>query len=162
MKTVTIHTDFGDMNLEFFPDKAPDHVANFIELAETGFYDGRKFHRIIDGFMIQGGCPRGDGMGNGPRRLKAEVNDTPHVLGTLSMARAADPNSASCQFFICLDDADFLNGQYTAFGRIADDASLEVLKKIGQVPVTDSGTGEKSTPVKDVIIKRVTVQETAE
>jgi len=78
------------------------------------------------------------------------------------MARAADPNSASCQFFICLDDADFLNGQYTAFGRIADDASLEVLKKIGQVPVTDSGTGEKSTPVKDVIIKRVTVQETAE
>ncbi|NLX12867.1 MAG: peptidylprolyl isomerase [Phycisphaerales bacterium] len=162
MKTVTIHTDFGDMNLEFFPDKAPDHVANFIELAETGFYDGRKFHRIIDGFMIQGGCPRGDGMGNGPRRLKAEFNDTPHVLGTLSMARAADPNSASCQFFICLDDADFLNGQYTAFGRIADDASLEVLKKIGQVPVTDSGTGEKSTPVKDVIIKRVTVQETAE
>lgn len=162
MKTVTIHTDFGDMNLEFFPDKAPDHVANFIELAETGFYNGRKFHRIIDGFMIQGGCPRGDGMGNGPRRLKAEFNDTPHVLGTLSMARAADPNSASCQFFICLDDADFLNGQYTAFGRIADDASLEVLKKIGQVPVTDSGTGEKSTPVKDVIIKRVTVQETAE
>ncbi len=161
MKQVTIHTDFGDMNLVFYPDKAPNHVANFIELAETGFYNGCKFHRIIDGFMIQGGCPRGDGMGNGPRRLKAEFNDTPHVLGTLSMARAADPNSASCQFFICLDDADFLNGKYTAFGCIADEASLEVLQKIGQVPVEDSGTGEQSSPVEDVIIRQMTVRETA-
>ena len=159
MKQVTIHTDYGDMRLTFFPDKAPAHVDNFLELAESGFYDGLEFHRIIDGFMIQGGCPAGDGTGNGPRRLKAEFNDTPHVLGTLSMARAQDPDSASCQFFICLDDARFLDGQYTAFGRVADEVSLETLKKIGKVPVTESRTGEKSTPVEPVTIKSVTVTE---
>ena len=157
MKQVTVKTDFGDMNLTFLPDKAPGHVENFIELAESGFYNGLMFHRIIDGFMIQGGCPKGDGTGSGPRQLKAEFNDTPHVLGTLSMARAQDPNSASCQFFICLDDAGFLDGQYTAFGRIADDASLETLKKIGKVPVKDPGTGEASSPVDPVNINEMVV-----
>ena len=155
MKQVTVKTDFGDMNLTFLPDKAPGHVENFIELAESGFYNGLVFHRIIDGFMIQGGCPRGDGTGSGPRQLKAEFNDTPHVLGTLSMARAQDPNSASCQFFICLDDAGFLDGQYTAFVRIDDDASLETLKKIGKVPVKDPGTGEASSPVDPVNINEM-------
>jgi cyclophilin family peptidyl-prolyl cis-trans isomerase len=159
VKQVTISTDFGDMTLDFLPDKAPAHVENFIELAESGFYNGLCFHRIIDGFMIQGGCPKGDGTGSGTRRLKAEFNDTPHVLGTLSMARAADPDSASCQFFICLDDAAFLDGQYTAFGRIAGDASLETLKKIGKVPVRDSGTGETSSPVDPVKINEMTVSE---
>jgi cyclophilin family peptidyl-prolyl cis-trans isomerase len=159
MKQVTISTDLGDMNLTFLPDKAPEHVENFIALAESGFYDGLTFHRIIDGFMIQGGCPRGDGMGSGPRRLKAEFNDTPHVLGTLSMARSQDPNSASCQFFICLDDASFLDGQYTAFGRVADEASLDTLKKIGKVPVQDPGSGEKSSPVNPVNITKMTVSE---
>jgi cyclophilin family peptidyl-prolyl cis-trans isomerase len=159
MKQVTINTDLGDMNLTFLPDKAPEHVDNFIALAESGFYDGLAFHRIIDGFMIQGGCPRGDGTGSGPRQLKAEFNDTPHVLGTLSMARAQDPNSASCQFFICLDDATFLDGQYTAFGRIADEASLDTLKKIGKVPVKDPGTGEQSSPVNPVNITKMTVTE---
>ena len=159
MKQVTIHTDSGDMNLTFLPDKAPAHVENFVELAEAGFYDGGKFHRIIDGFMIQGGCPKGDGTGSGPRQLKAEFNDTPHVLGTLSMARANDPDSASCQVFICLDEAAFLDGQYTAFGRIADQASLETLKKIGKVPVEDRGTGEKSSPVEPVTITKMTVAE---
>lgn len=159
MKQVTISTDFGDMNLTFLPDKAPGHVENFIELAESGFYDGLSFHRIIDGFMIQGGCPKGNGTGSGPRRLNAEFNDTPHVLGTLSMARSKSPNSASCQFFICLDDAGFLDGQYTAFGRVADQTSLETLKKIGKVPVRDSGAGEKSSPVEPVKINRVTMTE---
>jgi len=157
MKQVKISTDHGDMSLSFLPDKAPGHVANMLELAESGFYDGLAFHRIIDGFMIQGGCPTGDGTGSGPNRLKAEFNDTPHVLGTLSMARSADPNSASCQFFICLDDASFLDGQYTAFGQIADEASLETLKKIGKVPVRDSGSGESSTPVEPVKINKMTV-----
>ena len=159
MKQVTIHTDFGDMNLTFFPDKAPAHVENFVDLAETGFYDGLTFHRIIDGFMIQGGCPRGNGTGDGPRSLPAEFNDTPHVAGTLSMARAQDPNSASCQFFICVDDASFLNRQYSAFGKIADDASLEVLAKIAKVPVRDAGGGEPSSPVEPVTINRMSVTE---
>ena len=157
-KQVTIHTDFGEMTLEFFPDKAPNHVANFIDLAETGFYDGKTFHRVVDGFMIQGGCPKGTGTGDGPRRLKAEFNDTPHVKGVLSMARAADPNSASCQFFICLADATFLDGQYSAFGRVTDDAGLETLTKIGKVKTRDPGTGEKSQPVEKVVIQKMTVQ----
>jgi len=159
VKQVTIHTNHGNMNLSFFPEKAPNHVDNFIDLAESGFYDGKTFHRIIDGFMIQGGCPRGDGTGDGPRRLKAEFNDTPHVLGTLSMARAADPNSASCQFFICLGDADFLDGQYSAFGKIADNASVATLQKIGKVRTRDGGTGESSQPVKTVTIDKMTVTE---
>lgn len=157
-KQVTIHTDFGEMTLEFFPHKAPNHVANFIELAESGFYDGKTFHRVVDGFMIQGGCPKGTGTGDGPRRLKAEFNDTPHVKGVLSMARAADPNSASCQFFICLADATFLDGQYSAFGRVIDDAGLETLTKIGKVKTRDPGTGEKSQPVEKVVIQKMTVQ----
>ena len=159
MKQVTINTDFGDMSLTFFPDKAPKHVENFIELAESGFYDGLKFHRIIDGFMIQGGCPRGDGTGDGPRRLPAEFSDTAHVLGTLSMARSNDPNSASCQFFICLGDAGFLDGQYSAFGKIADEASLGTLQTIGKVPTRDAGTGENSSPVEPVAINKMTVAE---
>jgi cyclophilin family peptidyl-prolyl cis-trans isomerase len=159
MKQVTIQTNYGDMNLTFLPEKAPKHVENFLDLAESGFYDGKSFHRIVSGFMIQGGCPRGDGTGNGPRRLKAEFNDTPHELGTLSMARSNDPNSASCQFFICLADADFLDGQYSAFGKIADDVSMKVLEKIGSVSTRDPGTGEKSQPVKPVLINKLIVAE---
>ncbi|MCP4250890.1 MAG: peptidylprolyl isomerase [bacterium] len=147
------------MTLSFLPDKAPKHVENFVDLAKSGFYDGLAFHRIIDGFMIQGGCPRGDGTGDGPRRLQAEFNDTPHVLGTLSMARSNDPNSASCQFFICLGDAGFLDGQYSAFGQIADDDSLETLKKLGKVEVRDAGGGENSSPVEPVKINKMTVAE---
>ncbi len=149
------------MNLAFLADKAPAHVENFIELAESGFYNGLRIHRIVDGFMIQGGCPQGDGTGSGPRQLKAEFNDTPHVRGTLSMARAQDPNSASCQFFICLDEVGFLDGQYTAFGRIADDSSLETLTKIGKVPVKDPGTGEASSPLDPVEIQEMVVTELA-
>lgn len=162
MKQVTIHTDFGDMTLAFSPDKAPQHVENFIDLAESGFYDGLTFHRIAEGFMIQGGCPKGNGTGNGPRRLEAEFNDTPHVRGTLSMARSQAPNSASCQFFICLDDAGFLDEQYTAFGRIADEPSLDTLGKIGAVPTRDPGTGEKSSPIEPVKINKITVTDLPE
>ncbi|MCB9867232.1 MAG: peptidylprolyl isomerase [Phycisphaerales bacterium] len=149
------------MNLEFFPDKAPQHVENFVDLAESGFYDNKTFHRIVSGFMIQGGCPQGTGTGDGPRRLKAEFNDTPHVEGVLSMARANDPNSASCQFFICLGDATFLDRQYTAFGRLADEASFETLRKIGKVKTRDPGTGEKSQPVEKVSINKMTVSDAA-
>ena len=159
MQQVTIHTDSGDMTLSFLTDQAPKHVENFVELAKSGFYDGLAFHRVLDGFMIQGGCPKGDGTGDGPRRLQAEFNDTPHVLGTLSMARSADPNSASCQFFICLGDAAFLNGQYSAFGKIADDASSATLQKIGKLPTSDPGSGEKSQPVETVTIDKMTVTE---
>ncbi|MHC4066085.1 MAG: peptidylprolyl isomerase [Planctomycetota bacterium] len=159
MKHVTINTDFGDLNLTIFPEKAPAHVENFIDLAQSGFYDGLTFHRIVEGFMIQGGCPNGDGTGDGPRRLDAEFNDTPHVLGTLSMARTDDPNSASCQFFICLGDVRFLDGQYTAFGRIADETSIETLEKIGKVPTTDPGSGEESSPVDPVTINKMSVTE---
>ncbi len=162
MKQATIHTKFGTMTLRFFEDRAPKHVANFLDLAEKGFYDGLAFHRIIDGFMIQGGCPKGNGTGNGPRRLPAEFNDTPHDLGILSMARSSDPNSASCQFFICLDRCDFLDGKYTAFGALVDDASRETLKKIGAVPVRDNGYGEPSSPVERVQIDRIVVEEVAE
>ena len=156
MKQATIHTDLGNMTLRFFPDLAPKHVENFIDLAEKGFYDHKTFHRIIKGFMVQGGCPRGDGTGDGPRRLKAEFNDTPHVEGTLSMARSQDPDSASCQFFICLARAEWLDGQYTAFGELTDDASRETLRKIGEVK---TGGAERSTPVKPVKIDKVTVEE---
>lgn len=158
-KQVKITTNHGDMTLKFHDSKAPKHVENFIDLAGSGFYDGKTFHRIIDGFMIQGGCPRGDGTGNGPRRLAAEFNDTPHQAGVLSMARAQDPNSASCQFFICLGDASFLDGQYTAFGELADQDSHAVLSKIGKVPTRDPGTGEDSAPLEPVTIDKMEVIE---
>lgn len=159
MKQATIHTDYGTMTLRFFPDVAPKHVENFIDLAEKGFYDGLTFHRIMKGFMIQGGCPLGTGTGSGPRRLAAEFNEKPHQVGTLSMARASNPNSASCQFFICLDRCDFLDRQYTVFGELVDDASRETLRKIGEVPVRQGESGEKSTPVKPVKMNKVTVEE---
>lgn len=162
LKQAMIETDFGSMTLRFFPELAPKHVDNFLALAESGFYDGLGFHRIVKNFVIQGGCPRGDGTGNGPRRLPAEFNDRQHEFGTLSMARAADPNSASCQFFLCLGRLEFLDGQYTVFGELADEPSRETLKKIGAVKTRDTGTGEASTPVQPVKIKKVTVQEMPE
>jgi peptidyl-prolyl cis-trans isomerase B (cyclophilin B) len=159
MKQATIHTDFGTMTLRFFPDVAPGHVENFLSLAEQGFYNGLTFHRIMKDFMIQGGCPQGTGMGSGPRRLNAEFNERPHEVGTLSMARSANPNSASCQFFICLARCEFLDRQYTVFGELVDEASRETLKKIGEVPVQRGDGGEASTPATPVKMNKVTVQE---
>jgi peptidyl-prolyl cis-trans isomerase B (cyclophilin B) len=130
-----IHTKFGDMTLKFFPDVAPNHVNNFIDLSKKGFYNGTTFHRVIPGFMIQGGDPNskeedrsGHGMGGPGYQLKAEFNDKSHKRGILSMARSANPDSAGSQFFICVADAPHLNRQYTVFGEVVN--GLEVVDKI--------------------------------
>ena len=134
-----IHTGFGDITLRFFQKDAPEHVKNFIELAQKNFYNKTTFHRIIPGFMIQGGDPNSKsadrsrhGMGGPGYRLKAEFNDNPHRRGTLSMARSADPNSAGSQFFICVSAAPHLDGQYTVFGEVAD--GIDVVDKIASQP----------------------------
>lgn len=127
-----IETSAGAMTFEFFPDKAPGHVENFVKLAEKGFYDGTGFHRVIKGFMIQGGCPRGDGTGGPGYQIKAEFNDTPHKRGVLSMARAQNPDSAGCQFFIVVNDSGFLDKQYTAFGRVV--RGIEVADQVVSAP----------------------------
>ena len=137
--TATISTKFGDINIEFMPDKAPGHVQNFLDLARKGFYDGTTFHRVIPGFMVQGGCPNtkpgaggAPGTGGPGYNIDAEFNDTPHARGVVSMARAGDPNSAGCQFFVVVKDSNFLDGQYTAFGRVT--AGMEVADQIVSQP----------------------------
>jgi peptidyl-prolyl cis-trans isomerase B (cyclophilin B) len=131
-----IETKFGSMEIRFFPDKAPKHVENFIKLAKSGFYDKTIFHRVIPGFMIQGGDPNTKdekdklryGTGGPGYNVKAEFNDRPHVRGAVSMARTQDPNSAGSQFFIVVKDAPQLNGQYTVFGEVVK--GIEVADKI--------------------------------
>ena len=117
-----LHMDLdpGRVVIEMRPDLAPTHVARIRELAREGFYDGLAFHRVIEGFMAQGGDPRGDGTGGSGRNLPAEFNDEPHTRGACSMARAQDPDSADSQFFIVFDDATFLDGQYTVWGRVTE------------------------------------------
>ncbi len=111
----------GDVTIEMFAEKAPLHVARITELAEAGFYDGLKLHRVIEGFMAQMGCPKGDGTGGSKKPdLAAEFNDVSHQRGVCSMARSRSPNSANSQFFICFGDASFLDGQYTAWGKVID------------------------------------------
>lgn len=134
-----IETKFGAITLRFFPDSAPGHVKNFIELARKGFYDGTTFHRVIPGFMIQGGDPNSrnpdrktHGTGGPGYTIKAEFNDRPHKRGTLSMARAGHPDSAGSQFFICVADARFLDGKYTVFGEV--ESGMDVVDKIVSVP----------------------------
>ncbi|MBM4120918.1 MAG: peptidylprolyl isomerase [Nitrospira sp.] len=126
---------WGDIVLKFFPDVAPNHVKNFCDLANAAFYNGTTFHRVIPGFMIQGGDPNSKnsdrashGMGGPGHRVKAEFNSKPHTRGVLSMARANDPDSAGSQFFICVADANFLDWQYTAFGEVA--SGMEVADKV--------------------------------
>jgi peptidyl-prolyl cis-trans isomerase B (cyclophilin B) len=132
-----IETTFGEIELELLQDKAPGHVENFLKLARKGFYDGTTFHRVIPGFMIQGGDPNTKdksaprerhGTGGPGYNIKAEFNDTKHARGVLSMARAGSPDSAGCQFFICVKDSGFLDGQYTAFGRVVQ--GMEAADKI--------------------------------
>jgi peptidyl-prolyl cis-trans isomerase B (cyclophilin B) len=130
-----IETKFGNIELRFFPEVAPNHVDNFIELAKKGFYDGTTFHRVIPGFMIQGGDPNSKdpdrarhGMGGPGYTIKAEFNEKRHKRGTLSMARSANPDSAGSQFFICVADAFFLDRQYTVFGEVV--SGMEVADKI--------------------------------
>ena len=108
----------GDVTIKLRPDLAPKHVEQITKLVKDGFYDGLTFHRVIDGFVAQGGCPNGNGMGGSGTNIPAEFNSEPHVRGTMSMARAADPDSASSQFFICLDDVPYLNNQYTVWGEV--------------------------------------------
>ena len=117
---VRIQTSHGDIVFTFFPDDAPLHVASFMKLTEEGFYDGLAFHRVEPGFVVQGGDPDGDGTGGPGYQLKAEFSARPHVRGTVAMARSSNPNSAGSQFYICLDDARFLDGQYTVFGQLTD------------------------------------------
>ncbi len=136
MPTGKIQTKFGDISLEFFPDVAPKHVENFKKLANSGFYDGTVFHRIVPGFVIQGGDPLTKSTANKHRwgtggpgwTVKAEFNKNKHSRGVLSMARAQDPNSAGSQFFIVLKDSNFLDGQYTVFGKVT--AGMDVVDKI--------------------------------
>ena len=108
----------GDVVIKLRDDLAPKHVARISELASDGYYDGLTFHRVIDGFMAQGGCPDGTGMGGSGTNLEAEFNSEPHVRGVCSMARSSDPNSGDSQFFICFDDATFLDRQYTVWGEV--------------------------------------------
>jgi peptidyl-prolyl cis-trans isomerase B (cyclophilin B) len=154
--TATIETTAGSMTVEFWPDVAPGHVKNFIDLAKKGFYNGLIFHRVIPGFMIQGGCPQGTGTGsNGNVRLKAEFNNRPdrrHVRGVLSMARSQDPDSASCQFFVMHQDSPHLDGQYSAFGKVI--SGIETVDKICALP-----TGRNDRPVNPPKIVKITVNE---
>jgi peptidylprolyl isomerase len=127
--TLTLDTTKGAVVIEMNPAIAPGHVAHIKRLVGEGFYDGIVFHRVIDGFMAQTGCPRGDGTGGSDYPdLKAEFNAEPHVRGTVSMARASNPNSANSQFFICFDDARFLDRQYTVWGKVV--AGMENVDKI--------------------------------
>ena len=118
--TLVLETTKGKATIALRPDLAPNHVARIKELAREGFYDGTPFHRVIDGFMAQGGDPTGTGTGGSGKTLKAEFNAGKHVRGTCSMARAQSPDSADSQFFICFGDAAFLNGQYTVWGEVVD------------------------------------------
>ena len=134
-----IRTKLGDIALKFFPEVAPNHVNNFIELAKKGFYNGTIFHRVVPKFVIQGGDPNSKspdrsshGMGGPGYQLKAEFNNKLHRRGTLSMARSAHPDSAGSQFFICVADAPFLDGKYTAFGEVVK--GMEVVDKIVSQP----------------------------
>lgn len=153
---IQFNTSAGPIRLDLLPDKAPNHCKNMIGLTRVGFYDGRIFHRVIEGFMIQGGCPEGTGTGGPGYKVNAEFNDTPHVPGVLSMARSQDPNSAGSQFFICLDAHTHLDGQYTAFGKTADDESLQIVKAIGACK-----TRPGDRPVEDQVIESASVVETA-
>ena len=118
----------GDVVLDLFPDVAPQHCASFLHLIEEGFYNGLTFHRVVPGFVVQGGCPRGDGTGGPGWQLEAEFNDRPHLSGTLAMARSSDPDSAGSQFYICLAPQPGLDREYTVFGQVSD--GFEEVQKI--------------------------------
>src|SRR2546421_10492645 len=118
--TLILETTQGPVTIEMRPDLAPRHVARIKELVQEGFYDGVAFHRVIEGFMAQTGCPHGTGTGGSGQKLKAEFSKEKHVRGTVSMARAQNPDSADSQFFICFADPPWLNGQYTVWGQVTE------------------------------------------
>ena len=151
----TIETRFGNIELKFYPDVAPNHVKNFIELAQKGFYDGTTFHRVIPGFMIQGGDPntRSEdrsmwGLGGPGYKLKAEFNTRPHKRGSVSMARSTDPNSAGSQFFVCVAPAPHLDKQYTNFGTVI--YGMNVADTIVGLPKTADNPHSPVQPAKIV------------
>ncbi len=155
-----LKTSLGEMTIAFWPDVAPKTVENFKTLARKGFYDGTAFHRIIKGFMVQGGCPNTKmdrngvpGTGGPGYQIKAEFNAKAHVKGVISMARSSSPDSAGSQFFICHGDARFLDRQYTAFGELV--AGEDVLEKIATVAT--GGGGENSTPLQRVGLETVKI-----
>ena len=154
-----IETKFGKIEVQFFKDKAPGHVKNFKDLAKKGFYDGTIFHRVIPGFMIQGGDPNtksdnrsNHGMGGPGYSIKAEFNDTPHKRGILSMARSQDPNSAGSQFYIVVKDSAFLDGQYTAFGKVL--SGMTVADQIINAPRDRKDNPKERIEMKVKVINR--------
>jgi peptidyl-prolyl cis-trans isomerase B (cyclophilin B) len=162
-EVAVIKTSEGEMIAEFWPDVAPKTVENFKKLARSGFYDGTAFHRIVKGFMIQGGDPLTKdpakesryGTGDPGYKIKAEFNDRSHERGVLSMARSSDPDSAGSQFFICLANVSRLDHQYTTFGKIIK--GDDVLGKIGDIEVTMSDSGERSKPTKRVTVESIKI-----
>jgi cyclophilin family peptidyl-prolyl cis-trans isomerase len=157
-KVAELHTSAGEIDIKFFPDKAPGHVKNFIDLAEKGFYNGSKFHRVIPNFMIQGGDPntiKGSpdtwGTGGSGKNVPAEFNDVHHKRGIVSMARSSDPNSASSQVFICVADSGFLDRQYTVFGEVTK--GMDVADKIVSAP-----RGASDRPNSPVTIETVKIR----
>jgi peptidyl-prolyl cis-trans isomerase B (cyclophilin B) len=162
-QVAVMKTSAGTITFELLPNLAPKHVANFVELAKTGFYEGTKFHRVIPGFMVQGGDPNTKttnvaswGTGNGPNRLPAEFSPAEkasHVRGMVSMARGGDPNSASCQFFIVQADSKYLDNQYSIFGQVLD--GMSVVDTIANAPVADRQTNR---PLNPVTIEKITIE----
>ena len=157
-KVAEIKTTQGDIHIRFFPDVAPNHVRNFIDLAQKGFYDGTKFHRVIPGFMIQGGDPNtksGDpstwGTGGSEQRVRSEFSAIPHRRGIVSMARSNDPDSASSQFFIVVKDSSFLDNKYTVFGQVTK--GMDVADKI-----VDAPRGANDRPNDPVSIQSITIR----
>jgi len=162
-EVAVIKTSEGEMVVQFWTDAAPKTIENFKKLAREGFYDGTIFHRIVKGFMIQGGDPNSKdpakensyGEGGPSYKIKAEFNDHSHQRGVLSMARSSDPDSAGSQFFICLASVHRLDHQYTTFGKLIK--GQDVLEKIGDIPVTRNGMGESSKPTKRVVIESIKI-----
>jgi peptidyl-prolyl cis-trans isomerase B (cyclophilin B) len=162
-EVAVIKTSEGEMIAEFWPDVAPNTVENFKKLARSGFYDGTAFHRIVKGFMIQGGDPLTKdpakesryGTGDPGYKIKAEFNDRSHERGVLSMARSNDPDSAGSQFFICLANVSRLDHQYTTFGKLIK--GDDVLGRIGDIEVTMSDSGERSKPTKRVTVESIKI-----
>lgn len=162
-EVAVIKTNEGEMVVEFWTDAAPNTIENFKKLARQGFYDGTIFHRIVKGFMIQGGDPNSKdtakessyGQGGPGYEIKAEFNNHSHDRGVLSMARGPDPDSAGSQFFICLAPVRRLDGQYTTFGKLIK--GNDVLDKIGNTPVERNAQGEMSKPTKRVVIESVKI-----
>ena len=155
--------DGGEFVIELYPEYAPQTVANFVKLAKEGFYDGTTFHRIVEGFVAQGGDPKGDGTGDSGKYILGEftangveTNTLKHTRGVISMARSQDFNSASSQFFICYDTAENLDGQYAAFGKVK--SGMEVVDSFTESKMEMNSAGEMASPVEPITIKKITIK----